>query len=335
MAEQFYTILTQSGKAKITNASMLGNKVNFMDFALGDGGGKYYNPTENQIELKNEVWRGKIGQIVVDEKNSNWIIIEAIIPADQGGFMIREAGIFDDEGNLLAIGKYPETYKPLITDGGAKDLYIRMILEVANTSVVNLKVDPTVILATKKDIDEVKKEVNEKTSNITAENIKLSDGKTVEERFIEVDTGIEQLFQSGLDGKNLLETSIKSKGGMVSKQSEVATFSELDVGIKSIITDPSIGTTDATVSDILLGKKVVSQGNLLTGTMPDNGAVNKILTKDVETYTIPGGYHDGNGIVKTNITGLTPYNIRYGAVVGGVRGGFIGCLLYTSPSPRD
>ncbi|WP_313757081.1 phage tail protein [Tissierella sp.] len=167
MAEQFYTILTQLGKAKIANASMLGNKVNFTDFALGDGGGKYYNPTENQIELKNEVWRGKIGQIVVDEKNSNWIIMETIIPADQGGFMIREAGIFDDEGSLLAVGKYPETYKPLITDGGAKDLYIRMILEVANTSIVNLKVDPTVILATKKDIDEVKKEVAENTNRIT------------------------------------------------------------------------------------------------------------------------------------------------------------------------
>ncbi|MGN9164977.1 phage tail protein [Tissierellaceae bacterium HCP3S3_D8] len=161
MSEQFYTILTSIGKAKIANASALGNKVNFTHFALGDGGGKYYSPTENQEKLINEVWRGQIGQISIDEKNPNWIVIETIIPADQGGFMIREAGIFDEEGNLLAIGKYPETYKPVVADGSAKDLYIRMILEVVNTSVVNLKVDPGVILATKKDIEVLEQKMND------------------------------------------------------------------------------------------------------------------------------------------------------------------------------
>ncbi|OZV11067.1 hypothetical protein CIW83_16925 [Tissierella sp. P1] len=153
MAEQFYTILTQIGKAKIANASTLGNKVNFIHFALGDGNGSYYNPIESQQALKNEVWRGQIGNVVIDENNPSWIVLETIIPADQGGFMIREAGVFDDEGNMLAIGKYPETYKPIVSTGSAKDLYIRMILEVSNTSAVNLKIDPTMILATKKDID--------------------------------------------------------------------------------------------------------------------------------------------------------------------------------------
>lgn len=153
MAEQFYTILTQIGKAKIANASALGQKVNFKSFALGDGGGIYYNPVESQTELKNEVWRGDIGNVAIDENNPNWIILENIIPASVGGFMIREAGVFDDKGNLIAIGKYPETYKPKIENGSAKDLIIKMILEVSNTSVVTLKIDPTIILATKKDIE--------------------------------------------------------------------------------------------------------------------------------------------------------------------------------------
>lgn len=153
MEEQFYTILTQVGKAKIANASALGDKVNFKSFALGDGGGNYYNPVESQTELKNEVWRGAIGNVSIDEENSNWIILENIIPASVGGFMIREAGVFDDEGNLIAIGKYPETYKPSIENGSAKDLIIKIILEVSNTSVVTLKIDPTIILATKKDIE--------------------------------------------------------------------------------------------------------------------------------------------------------------------------------------
>lgn len=165
MEEQFYTILTNIGKASIANASALGDKVNFKSFALGDGGGNYYNPVESQTELKNEVWRGAIGNVSIDEENPNWIILENIIPASAGGFMIREAGVFDDEGNLIAIGKYPETYKPSIENGSAKDLIIKMILEVSNTSVVTLKIDPTTILATKKDIDSLDGRVTHLESN--------------------------------------------------------------------------------------------------------------------------------------------------------------------------
>ena len=167
MAEQFYTILTQIGKAQIANASALGTKVEFKYFALGDGNGNYYNPTENQTELVNEVWRGQIGQVVIDEENPNWIVLETVIPASVGGFNIREAGVFDENNNLLAIGKYPETYKPKLEDGSAKDLYIRMILEVANTSVVTLKVDPSIILATKKDIDILSNRITNNTTNIS------------------------------------------------------------------------------------------------------------------------------------------------------------------------
>jgi hypothetical protein len=153
MAEQFYTILTRAGKAKIANATALGVKVNLTKFQVGDGGGSYYNPSEDQTQLRNKVWEGNISSISVDNTNPNWIVLEVIIPSDIGGFMIREAGVFDDGGNLIAIGKYPETYKPAVQNGSTKDLYIRMILEVSNTSSVTLKVDPTVILATKKDVD--------------------------------------------------------------------------------------------------------------------------------------------------------------------------------------
>lgn len=174
MSEKFYTILTNAGKAKIANASTLGTKVTFTHFALGDGGGSYYNPTENQKNLVNEVWRGKIGSIAVDKENPNWIVIEIIIPASVGGFMIREAGVFDDEGNLLAVGKYPETYKPTVENGSAKDLYVRMIFEVSNTSVINLKVDPTVILATKKDIDILSDRIIKNENDI----VELKEGST-------------------------------------------------------------------------------------------------------------------------------------------------------------
>lgn len=168
MAEQFYTILTAIGKAKVANSGALGTKVNFVKFKVGDGNGSYYNPTENQTELKNQVWEGNISSIYIDEENSNWIVIEAVIPTLVGGFTIREAGVFDDEGNLIAIGKYPETYKPVSSDGSTKDLLMRMILEVSNAENINLKVDPTIILATKKDIQVLESKFDKKIEEINA-----------------------------------------------------------------------------------------------------------------------------------------------------------------------
>ncbi|KEH84609.1 phage tail protein [Clostridium novyi] len=193
MAEQFYTILTAIGKAKMANTTALGTKVNLTKFQVGDGNGTYYNPTEDQTGLKHKTWEGPISSITVDENNPNWIVIEVIIPSNVGGFMIREAGVFDDEGNMIAIGKYPETYKPVASNGSTKDLIIKMILEVSNTSSVTLKVDPTVILATQKDIQTLNnrignikvpvQSVNSKTGviELKAVDIKTADGTNLEE----------------------------------------------------------------------------------------------------------------------------------------------------------
>lgn len=153
MAEQFYTILTNAGKAAIANATSLGISVDFKYLALGDAGGSYYNPTESQTQLVNEVHRSGINHVEVDVDNPNWITTSTAIQAEVGGFMIRELGILDKNGTLLAIGKYPETYKPSIDTGSAKDLVIRAVFEVANADTVTLKIDPTVILATRKDLN--------------------------------------------------------------------------------------------------------------------------------------------------------------------------------------
>jgi hypothetical protein len=206
MAEKFYTILTQIGKAKIANASALGNKVNFTHFALGDGGGQYYNPAETQEVLRNEVWRGQVSSINTDANNSNWIVIETAIPATDGGFMIREAGIFDSEGNLVAIGKYPETYKPIASEGSAKDLYVRMILEVSNASVITLKIDPTVILATKKDINILSNEIKKNTDDIL--ELKQStdiNGDRIEEAHNAIGNINDPTLPAELKGKALTE----------------------------------------------------------------------------------------------------------------------------------
>jgi phage-related tail fiber protein len=192
MAENFYTIVTAIGQAKIANTYALGTKLNLTKFNVGDGGGAYYNPTADQLALKHQVWSGNINSISVDPDNPNWIVMEIVIPSTEGGFMIREAAVFDDVGNMIAIGKYPETYKPVVAEGSAKDLYIKMILEVSSTASITLKIDPSVILATKKDITTLQnqianisvpvKSVNSKTGDVVlnAGDIKAADGQSVE-----------------------------------------------------------------------------------------------------------------------------------------------------------
>lgn len=182
MSEQFYTILTKIGKAKIANSAALGNQVNLVKFQIGDGNGAYYSPSEDQTQLKNKVWEGNISSVRIDDENPNWIVLETLIPGTDGGFMVREAAAVDNEGNLIAVGKYPETYKPVAGDGSIKDLIIKMIIEVSNASAVTLKVDPTVILATQNDILSLDKKISKNTSDIKVltnriDNLKLVDTK--------------------------------------------------------------------------------------------------------------------------------------------------------------
>lgn len=173
MAEQFYNILTTFGKTKIANASVLGTKVNFATFAIGDGAGAYYNPTEDQLSLKNQVWSGTINNIEVSKENANWIILKVAIPGNVGGFTIRETGVFDTEGNLLAVGKHPETFKPVAENGSTKDINLKMILEVANTSSVNLNIDTAVVLATREEVQQIKSSVDDTVKQLEETNDEL------------------------------------------------------------------------------------------------------------------------------------------------------------------
>ncbi len=149
MANEFFTILTATGKAKLAAATATMTPLSLTHMAVGDGhNGAYYSPVESQTALRHETWRGAINHLSVDADNPNWIVTELVIPDDVGGFYIREVGLFDDAGALIAIGKFPESYKPTLSSGSNKQLYVRVILEVSNTSAVTLKVDPSIVLAT-------------------------------------------------------------------------------------------------------------------------------------------------------------------------------------------
>lgn len=149
----FYTLLTNIGKAKLANATALGTTVQLTHIAVGDGNGAAIIPVDTATVLTHEVWRAALNSIAVDPANTNWIVAEGYIPSTSGGFTVREVGLFDIDGDLIAIGSYPDTYKPTLANGSAKDLYIKVIIEVTNSSTVTLKIDPAVVLSTRSYVD--------------------------------------------------------------------------------------------------------------------------------------------------------------------------------------
>ncbi|MCE4865430.1 phage tail protein [Clostridioides difficile] len=172
--KSYYTIITDVGKAKIANASVTGNKVGFVKIQLGDGGGSEYTPTESQTALKNVVWEGNIGNTTTDETAPNCIILESLIPSSVGGFMIREIGYLDDENNLIAISKYKECYKPSIEQGAVVDMKVKTVLIVSNVNNIELKIDPTIIFATLKDIQDLETKIGTVNTKIDTTKTELT-----------------------------------------------------------------------------------------------------------------------------------------------------------------
>lgn len=150
----FYVIITSIGEAKFANAQATGTTVNLTHMAVGDGGGAYYEPAKSQTTLVNETWRGSINNIYPDPNNSNQVIMEIDVPPEIGGFTVREAGVFDADGDLIVIGKYPETYKPVLAESSGKELLVRMIIEVSSAETVNLQIDPSIVLAPRSYVDQ-------------------------------------------------------------------------------------------------------------------------------------------------------------------------------------
>ncbi|MBH8156387.1 phage tail protein [Clostridioides difficile] len=172
--KSYYTIITDVGKAKIANASITGNKVGFVKIQLGDGGGSEYTPTESQTALKNVVWEGNIGNTTTDETAPNCIILESLIPSSVGGFIIREIGYLDDENNLIAISKYKECYKPSIEQGAVVDMKVKTVLIVSNVNNIELKIDPTIIFATLKDIQDLETKIGTVNTKIDTTKTELN-----------------------------------------------------------------------------------------------------------------------------------------------------------------
>lgn len=293
MAEKFYTLLTKIGKAKIANSAGFGSKVNFVKMKVGDGGGAYYNPTEEQEDLVNTVWEGNITHVTIDENNPNWINVEMMIPANVGGFMIREYGVFDENNNMLAIAKCAESYKPLAEDGSTKELLMKMVLTVSNTENITLKIDPTIIFAKKSELEILENKiknikvpvtsVNSKIGAIElkAEDIKTNSGESVETQLADITKDIKNIDLSA-DKVKVNNSNLKSKD-VNSALTELFTFA--DNGKKNwvgVVGSPlSTGDGFSTLKSKTQGLKNTFASNLINKKISASGteSLNNLISK--------------------------------------------------------
>ncbi|MEL1186637.1 phage tail protein [Campylobacter coli] len=163
---EYYTILTKIGIAKFIAARASGNGVNLKSFKLSS---KVILPSEEMQSLEEIVYEANINSKSVDENNPNYINLMCYVPSDIGGFEINAIGIYDEVGDLLAIGNLPRTYKPILKEGSAKELMIKIVMELSNAEEVILKLDPSVIMASRDYVDAIKIELEFKIETLKEE----------------------------------------------------------------------------------------------------------------------------------------------------------------------
>ncbi|EIT0629572.1 TPA: phage tail protein [Escherichia coli] len=175
MSTKFYTLLTDIGAAKLASAAALGVPLKITHMAVGDGGGTLPTPDAKQTALVNEKRRAALNMLYIDPQNSSQIIAEQVIPENEGGWWIREVGLFDESGALIAVGNCPESYKPQLAEGSGRTQTVRMVLITSSTDNITLKIDPAVVLATRKYVDDKALELKVYVDDLMAKHLAAPD----------------------------------------------------------------------------------------------------------------------------------------------------------------
>lgn len=155
MSTKFKTVITTAGAAKLAAATVPGGKkVNLSAMAVGDGNGQLPVPDAGQTKLVHEVWRHALNKVSVDNKNKNYIVAELVVPPEVGGFWMRELGLYDDAGTLIAVSNMAESYKPELAEGSGRAQTCRMVIILSNVASVELSIDASTVMATQDYVDD-------------------------------------------------------------------------------------------------------------------------------------------------------------------------------------
>ncbi|HIB8990888.1 TPA: phage tail protein [Citrobacter braakii] len=209
MATKYLALLTNIGAAKLAKATALGTKVEITQLAVGDGNGVLPTPNPAQTALVHERRRAPLNMLTVDPANVSQIIAEQVIPEDVGGWWIREIGLFDKDGDMVAIANCAETYKPQLQEGSGRVQVIRVILIVSSTEAVTLKIDPAVVLATRQYVDSQLR-MHEQSRN-------HPDASTTEKGFVQLSSSVTSDSESQAATSKAVKIAMDNGGARLAK----------------------------------------------------------------------------------------------------------------------
>ena len=248
MTTKYFALLTNQGAAKLANAAALGTKVDLKEMAVGDGGGTLPTPDPAQTKLIGEKRRAQLNSLSIDAANSSQIIAEQIIPESEGGFWIREIGLYDADGVLIAVANCAETYKPMLAEGSGRTQTVRMILIVNSTSAVTLKIDPSVVLATRKYVDDgvivVKQYADkllEQAKQFSSDTLKQHvDDANPHSQYLKITSALKELADAGkvpdaLSILGLTEQALAGASGGVLSESGYIKIPMIIAGAKKVL----------------------------------------------------------------------------------------------------
>ncbi|EBF9195080.1 phage tail protein [Salmonella enterica] len=242
---KFKTIITDYGKQRLIAAmSPGGTKLTLTQMAVGDGGGNPTNPDTTSTALVNEVWRAAVNSVSVDKTHSNIIIVELLIPAEVGGFWVREAGIYDEFNKLVAICSLPASEKTLLEQGSGRAQTVRMTLIVSDTSIVNITIDSTTIMATNEYVDNSLEE-HEKSRN-------HPDATLTDKGFTKLYSGVTSIDETMAATPKAVKIAMDNASARLAKERNLADLTNIPLARQSLQLGNSatlnVGTTANTVA---------------------------------------------------------------------------------------
>lgn len=166
METTYFSVVTDIGIKRMLAAVNEEKELRITKFAVGDGGGKTCTPSKNMARLEHEVWRGEVSSCKISRENEHVLVIESMIPSDEGGFTIREMGVYTEDGILIAVSNTPDTQKVCVSDGVVHELILSMEIFLDNAACIQIIVGHTAMMATKKDIEELRQEVKDYLKSI-------------------------------------------------------------------------------------------------------------------------------------------------------------------------
>ncbi|HHN8672051.1 TPA: tail fiber protein [Escherichia coli] len=315
---KFKTIITDTGAKKLAQAAAPdGNPVRLTHMAVGDGGGTLPTPDSKQIRLVHEVWRHTVNRVILDATHQNRIIAELVIPPETGGFWIREIGVFDEHGDLIAVGNTAESYKPTVAEGSGRAQTFRTILTVSSTATVALTVDNTMVMATVDYVNDKLKEHEQSRrhpdASLTAKGfVQLSsDTNSVSETQAATPKAVKAAYDLA-NGKYTAQDATTARKGLVQLSSATNSTSEaLAATPKAVKTAYDLANGKYTAQDATTAQKGIVQLSSATNSTSETLAATPKAVKaanDNANGRVPSARKVNGKALSADIT-LTPKDI--------------------------